>query len=56
MTDPTDSANAAREHERESGRGGHSGQEPVGTLFVLMVYVMVLAGMWGTMYWFMVTR
>lgn len=24
---------------------------PVGTLFVLMVYIMILAGMWGTMYW-----
>lgn len=26
-------------------------QAPVGTLFVLMIYIMVLAGMWGTMYW-----
>lgn len=29
---------------------------PLGTLFFLMVYVMVLAGMWVTMYWLMVTR
>lgn len=28
---------------------------PVGTLFVLMVYLMVLAGMWGTMYWLLVS-
>ena len=29
---------------------------PLGTLFFLMIYVMVLAGMWVTMYWLMVTR
>ena len=30
--------------------------EPVGTLFLLMIYVIVLAGMWGTMYWILITR
>lgn len=29
---------------------------PIGTLFVLVVYLMVLAGMWGTMYWLLVSR
>lgn len=29
---------------------------PVGTLFFLMIYVMVLAGMWGTMYWILLSR
>lgn len=29
---------------------------PIGTLFLLMVYLMVLAGMWGTMYWLLVSR
>lgn len=31
-------------------------EAPVGTLFLLMVYVMVLAGMWVTMYWLLVSR
>lgn len=30
--------------------------EPVGTLFLLTIYVIVLAGMWGTMYWILITR
>ena len=30
--------------------------EPVGTLFLLMIYVIVLAGMWGTMYWILISR
>lgn len=29
---------------------------PIGTLFVLTIYLMVLAGMWGTMYWLLVSR
>jgi hypothetical protein len=31
-------------------------QGPAGTLFLLMIYVMVLAGMWGTMYWILLGR
>lgn len=43
---------------RDSGPGeaGDDRAGPVGTLFLLMVYVMVLAGMWGTMYWILVSR
>lgn len=29
---------------------------PRGTLFTLMVYIMVLAGMWGVLYWTMLSR
>lgn len=29
---------------------------PRGTLFVLMIYIIVLAGMWGVLYWTMVQR
>ena len=39
-----------------SGEDGDDRAGPVGTLFLLMVYVMVLAGMWGTMYWILVSR
>jgi hypothetical protein len=43
-----------------SGGGADAGdpeeRTPIGTLFVLMVYLMVLAGMWGTMYWLLVGR
>lgn len=49
-------------NDRELGSSG-AGREPtdeepgpVGTLFLLMVYAMVLAGMWGTMYWILVSR
>lgn len=31
-------------------------QAPMGTLFLLVLYVIVLAGMWATMYWLLVTR
>lgn len=46
-------------HPPGDGGAGEVGDEqagPVGTLFLLMVYVMVLAGMWGTMYWILVSR
>lgn len=29
---------------------------PRGTLFVLMVYIMVLAGMWGVLYFMLINR
>lgn len=40
-----------------SGTDGEDPEEqaPIGTLFVMMVYLMVLAGMWGTMYWLLVS-
>lgn len=31
-------------------------QGPVGTLFLMVVYLIVLAGMWGTIYWMMLER
>lgn len=46
----------------ESGPGeGREGDEsietrPIGTLFFLTVYIMVLAGMWLTMYWVLISR
>lgn len=39
-----------------AGTDGAEERTPMGTLFVLMVYLMVLAGMWGTMYWLLVSR
>ncbi len=29
---------------------------PQGTLFTLMVYIMVLGGMWGVLYWTLLSR
>ncbi len=29
---------------------------PVGTLFIMMLYIMVLAGMWGAIYWILLSR
>jgi hypothetical protein len=29
---------------------------PVGTLFVLLLYLMALMGMWGTLYWLLLSR
>lgn len=29
---------------------------PTGTLFVMMLYLMVLAGMWGAIYWLFLER
>lgn len=29
---------------------------PTGTLFVMMIYLMVLAGMWGAIYWLFLER
>jgi Cytochrome c oxidase subunit IIa family len=40
----------------------HSAQEeeslprPTGTLFVMTVYLAVLAGMWAVMYWMLIAR
>lgn len=43
--------------ESRSGAGSDGDYEaPVGTLFLLMIYVMVLVGMWATMYWMLVSR
>lgn len=30
--------------------------EARGTLFILLLYLMVVAGMWGAMYWLLVSR
>jgi len=41
------------------GQGGGEHPEvpaPVGTLFVLTLYIVVLAGMWGSVYWIMLQR
>jgi len=43
--------------EADAGAGDESIEtRPIGTLFFLTVYIMVLAGMWLTMYWMLVTR
>lgn len=43
--------------EPRSGAGSDGDYEaPVGTLFLLTIYVIVLAGMWATMYWMLVSR
>jgi hypothetical protein len=37
----------------DAGQDGPSGEEiplPVGTLFLMMIYIMVMAGMWLAMY------
>jgi hypothetical protein len=46
------------EPDRDEGGGGDESIEtrPIGTLFFLTVYIMVLAGMWLTMYWMMLTQ
>lgn len=44
------------EGTRSDDGAGDDYEAPTGTLFLLMVYVMVLAGMWATMYWLLVTR
>lgn len=58
---PEEPAPAAAEPPEESGPGSAGGDDPderapVGTLFFLVVYLMVLVGMWATMYWLLVTR
>lgn len=49
--------------EPTPGRPGTAGGEqesdergPVGTLFVLLLYLMALVGMWGTLYWLLLSR
>lgn len=45
--------------EGESASGDEVSPDDVdarGTLFFLGVYLMLLLGMWGAMYWIMVTR
>ncbi len=41
---------------RESGRSSESLPAPVGTLFVLTVYLAILIGMWGVMFWGLLGR
>lgn len=41
---------------RSDAGSGDDYEAPEGTLFLLVVYVMVLAGMWVTMYWMLVAR
>lgn len=60
MTRTTDEPGAMEPGSTEPGTAepGAEGdyEAPVGTLFLLMIYVIVLAGMWVTMYWLLVTR
>lgn len=51
---PDGDSDEARPVESDGDDDGY--EAPVGTLFLLMVYVMVLAGMWVTMYWLLVSR
>jgi hypothetical protein len=29
---------------------------PVGTLFLMMLFLVAIAGLWGTLYWMLLTR
>lgn len=42
--------------EREWTAEQEEEMEPTGTLFLVTVYVMVVFGMWGTMYWLLLSR
>lgn len=44
------------EDARSEPDSGDGYEAPMGTLFLLMIYIMVLAGMWVTMYWLLVAR
>jgi hypothetical protein len=40
-----------------AARGEESGEDhPLGTLFLMMIYLMVLAGMWGALYFLLLGR
>jgi hypothetical protein len=39
---------AAAHHEEEPA--------PVGTLFLMMLFLAAIAGLWGTLYWMLLTR
>ena len=43
-------------HESEQAEGEHQVPPPVGTSFVLIAYLAILAGMWGSMYLGVLTR
>lgn len=49
MTEPTPDLRALDSAEDEL-------PPPTGTLFVMMLYLMVLAGMWGAIYWMFLER
>jgi hypothetical protein len=40
--------------ETEGSRAEERG--PAGTLFVLLLYLMALVGMWATLYWLLLSR
>ena len=42
--------------ERADAADAPEGEQPLGTAFVLLVYVVVIVGMWGTMYWILLSR
>lgn len=44
----------AREEDWTAER--EESMEPTGTLFLVTVYVMIVFGMWGTMYWLLLSR
>ncbi|HKK07549.1 MAG TPA: hypothetical protein VKA44_01545 [Gemmatimonadota bacterium] len=63
-SDPADQGGHMRPDEPPGPRrddaaaGGHGAAErgPIGTLFVLLLYLMALVGMWGTLYWILLSR
>lgn len=46
----------AQAHEEDWTPEQEEEMEPAGTLFLVTVYVMVVFGMWGTMYWLLLSR
>ena len=57
-TDPEGKGDATMTTEEPRAGAGSDGdyEAPIGTLFLLTIYVIVLVGMWVTMYWLLVSR
>lgn len=49
-------AETAPSHERTPDQGEGDLPLPVGTLFLMMLYIMVLAGMWGAIFFEFIGR
>lgn len=44
------------EHDESGSTGSDDIPPPIGTLFFVMIYLMVMAGMWGAIYLLMLQR
>jgi hypothetical protein len=51
VTDPT-----ARPQDPAPDENGEGEDHPLGTLFLMMIFITVLAGMWGAMYLTLLNR